>query len=115
MPFVVAPALPAALSSHCSPWDIASRWIDAFAAQKLFGPLGITDVEWLSFPGNTEPAAFAGLRLRPRDLAKLGQLMLADGSWDGSQVVPARWVAGSSAADEYRGARGALLRLSLVA
>lgn len=66
--------------------------IDVYATKKLFEPLGITDVEWLSFIGRAEPAAFAGLRLRPRDLAKLGQLMVDEGRWNGRQVLPAWWI-----------------------
>jgi CubicO group peptidase (beta-lactamase class C family) len=70
--------------------------IDVFAREKVFEPLGITDVEWLSFAGSAELAAFAGLRLRPRDLAKLGQLMVADGRWNGRQIVPDWWIAEST-------------------
>ena len=33
-----------------------------------------------------------GLKLQPRDMVKLGQLFLADGLWEGQQVVPADWV-----------------------
>lgn len=69
--------------------------IDVYAREKLFQPLHITDTEWGSFSKNGDPAAYAGLRLRPRDMAKLGQLLLAHGKWDERQVVPADWVAES--------------------
>ena len=68
------------------------RGIDAYAAEKLFGPLAIADFEWLGFTGSAEIAAFGGLRLRPRDLAKIGQLMADDGCWNGKQVLPPGWV-----------------------
>ncbi|MES5487569.1 serine hydrolase [Bradyrhizobium sp. INPA03-11B] len=66
------------------------RGIDVYAREKLFEPLGITDVEWLSFTGSAEPAAFAGLRLRPRDLAKLGQLVADGGRWNSRHSCPPR-------------------------
>ena len=66
--------------------------IDLYAAQKLFEPLGITDFEWLCYTGSAEIAAFSALRLRPRDLAKLGQLVANDGRWNGKQVVRACWI-----------------------
>jgi CubicO group peptidase (beta-lactamase class C family) len=71
------------------------RKVDDYAREKLFAPLGITDFEWLDFTGSTEVAAFGGLRLRPRDLAKIGQLLLTVGSWNDRQVVPKDWVAES--------------------
>src|SRR5215207_8801111 len=39
--------------------------------------------------------AFGSLRLRPRDAAKLGRLLLTDGQWNGKQVIPAGWTAES--------------------
>jgi len=66
--------------------------IDAYAAEKLFAPLAIKDFEWLGFTGSNEIAAFGGLRLRPRDLAKVGQLLNDDGCWNGTQVLPSGWV-----------------------
>ncbi|MDW3553733.1 hypothetical protein NQ331_26485, partial [Escherichia coli] len=60
----------------------------------LFQPLGITDLEWKSYE-NGKIAAAAGLRLRPRDAAKIGQLVLDRGRWKEQQIVPADWIAQS--------------------
>ncbi|MDI1285709.1 MAG: serine hydrolase [Reyranella sp.] len=72
------------------------RRIDDYAREKLFGPLSITDFEWLDFAKAKEIAAFGGLRLRPRDLAKIGQLMVSGGMWNGQRVLPEGWVAEST-------------------
>jgi len=34
--------------------------------------------------------------MRPRDLAKIGQLVLDHGNWKGTQVVPAEWIAAAT-------------------
>jgi len=65
-----------------------------YAKEKLFHPLSITKVEWTSGL-NGEPAAASGLRMTPRDLAKVGQLLLNQGRWDDVQVIPAEWLASS--------------------
>jgi CubicO group peptidase (beta-lactamase class C family) len=67
------------------------RPLDQFAREVLFDPLGITDWEW-GHMANGDPGGSGGLRLRPRDLAKLGQLILNDGAWDGRQIVSAGWI-----------------------
>lgn len=69
--------------------------LDAFARTELFAPLGITDFEWDPIASG-EPAAASGLRLRPRDTAKLGQLVLDHGAWHGKQIVPADWIAAAT-------------------
>ncbi|MEM7025717.1 MAG: serine hydrolase, partial [Pseudomonadota bacterium] len=50
-----------------------------------------TDTDWV-LGTNGEPAAASGLRMRPRDLARIGQLVLARGCWNGQQLVPVTWL-----------------------
>jgi CubicO group peptidase (beta-lactamase class C family) len=70
---------------------VTVKRLDEYAKEKLFDPLGITDVEWVNLPSTGQPYAPAGLRLRPRDSAKLGQLMVADGVWNDTQILPSGW------------------------
>ena len=65
-----------------------------FAREALFDPLGITDWEWKTYE-NGKIAPAAGLRLRPRDAAKIGQFVLNKGAWGGRQIVSAPWIAQS--------------------
>jgi CubicO group peptidase (beta-lactamase class C family) len=62
-----------------------------FATERLFTLLGITDVEWVT-DRKGEPIAASGLRLRPRDLAKIGQLVLQRGRWGDQEVIPGSWL-----------------------
>jgi CubicO group peptidase (beta-lactamase class C family) len=68
-----------------------ARPLDEFAKEVLFDPLGVTDWEWGRMD-NGDPGPSWGLRLRPRDLAKIGQLVLDHGSWRGRQIVSADWI-----------------------
>lgn len=62
-----------------------------FARASLFAPLGIENFEWAAGDDGVESAA-SGLRLTPRDLARIGQVVLAGGRWQGRAVVPAAWL-----------------------
>lgn len=67
------------------------RDLPAFAREALFEPLGITDSEWKrGADGVASPAS--GLRLTPRSLARIGQLIVARGAWEGRTVVPSSWL-----------------------
>ena len=67
------------------------------AAERLFAPLGIRDVYWQTGRDGVSLAAH-GLHLRPRDLAKLGQLVLDGGEWRGRRIVSRAWLEESTAA-----------------
>lgn len=64
---------------------------EAFAREALLAPLGIAEWEWKASK-NGAIAAYAGLRLRPRDAAKLGQLILNGGAWTGKRIVSQDWI-----------------------
>jgi CubicO group peptidase (beta-lactamase class C family) len=65
--------------------------VDQFAAQYLFAPLGVTDFDW---PQHEHELVYlvGDLFLKPRDMARMGQLVLQHGEWQGRQVVPAAWL-----------------------
>ena len=65
-----------------------------YARARLFQPLGITESQWVKVYAGPAAAA-SGLRLRPRDLAKIGELVLRQGQRDNRQIVPAAWLAES--------------------
>lgn len=72
----------------------AGRSLHAYAQEKLFQPLGIRDTEWVAGRDGVIAAA-SGLRMRPRDLARIGQLILQQGAWLGRQIIPRAWLAES--------------------
>jgi CubicO group peptidase (beta-lactamase class C family) len=63
---------------------------EAFAQAYLWDPLGIHDYYW-DHGKQGETMAAHGLHLRPRDLAKIGQLMLDEGKWKEKNIISATW------------------------
>lgn len=59
--------------------------------EDLFEPLQVTDWEWVA-NWRGVPMAYAGLRIKPRDMLELGRLMQNRGRWNSRQIVPARWI-----------------------
>ena len=48
------------------------------------------------YPNPQGHVPFAGVRLRPTDLARIGQMVLQKGQWQGHQIVPAEWIEAST-------------------
>ena len=70
--------------------------LPTYADRVLFAPLGISRSRWEELPGDFVNGG-SGLDLRPRDLARIGQLFLQRG-WSGRMpIVPSAWVADATA------------------
>jgi CubicO group peptidase (beta-lactamase class C family) len=59
---------------------------------RLLDPLGIVQAEWLPATSGIDQG-FSGLHVATESVAKLGQLILQDGRWQDTQIVPAEFVA----------------------
>lgn len=71
--------------------DGTGEKLHAYARRVLFEPLGFGPSEWVLSSDGNEVAA-SGLRLLPRDMSKVGRLVLTDGVWEDKPVVPADWI-----------------------
>lgn len=110
---------------------------DKFADEHLFSPLGIKNYEWVKMsefwtktedgeiPGVEEPKSLkydtvfsefpstgSGLKMRPRDIAKFGQLYLNNGQWDGKQILTEGWIKKSTQSHFNNKEYGYLWRLT---
>ena len=70
---------------------VTGQRTDHYAQQKLFGPIGITDAQWVYSPLNI-PQTGGGLRLSSRDLLKVAELYRGGGMWRGTRIVEDAWV-----------------------
>lgn len=69
---------------------------EEYARKKLFGPLGIDQVDWWrSTEGHT--LTFCCIDMASRDFARFGLLYARRGSWAGAQLISPSWVGDSVA------------------
>lgn len=64
---------------------------DIFTEKYLFAPLGITQYKWVKTKSG-DPSGASGLRLRSRDMAKIGLMMVQRGKWNGKRIIPERLI-----------------------
>jgi CubicO group peptidase (beta-lactamase class C family) len=92
---------PGKVSNYCSMGamlvaEIISRAsemsIDTFAEQFLFKPLGIDNISWGHTSDKNVIASGKRLYMTPRDMAKIGKLILNNGKWNDTQVVSKTWI-----------------------
>jgi CubicO group peptidase (beta-lactamase class C family) len=80
----------------------------AFQA-RIAGPIGMQDLQTDRLQYSYEPYSmhpYYGFRISARDLARLGQLFLQEGVWEGTQIVPAAWVRESTTPYSRTGGSG---------
>lgn len=69
----------------------AGMTLTEYLRPRLFDPLGIESTGWFTDGGGRE-LGFSGLHATTDAVAKLGQLYLQRGEWNGTQILSAEWV-----------------------
>jgi CubicO group peptidase (beta-lactamase class C family) len=68
------------------------RALRDFADEVLFAPLGVTQYEWDFRPDRSNSENFVQAWLRPRDMLKIGVLLLDGGQWQGRQIISRAYI-----------------------
>lgn len=66
------------------------RPVDEWADDVLFSRIGFTEYEWFRYAG--VPFGGWGISTTPRHFARIAQLVLDRGSWNGEQIVDPDWI-----------------------
>lgn len=72
------------------------RDIAPLLSEKVVQPMGLEASPYYVTDGNGVAFVLGGLNLRTRDYARMGQMFLQNGTYNGKQIVPADWVAAST-------------------
>lgn len=75
-------------------YTLEKKQADEFAKEVLFSKLGITHFDWEKENGVTP--CDLGLLMYPRDMAKIGLLVLNNGRWNSEQIVLEKWITEST-------------------
>lgn len=66
-----------------------------FLKKRLFDPLGITEYHWEKCPRGIDKGGW-GLYILPRDMVKLGQLILNEGRWKDKQLISRKYLSAAT-------------------
>ncbi|MBS1665591.1 MAG: serine hydrolase [Bacteroidetes bacterium] len=70
---------------------VTGQTLEEYLRPRLFEPLGFSGYDWEVSPQGLNTAGY-GLRIRTEDIAKLGQMYLQKGKWNGSTILTESWV-----------------------
>jgi CubicO group peptidase (beta-lactamase class C family) len=71
--------------------QVTGKTLQEYLGPRFFQPLGITGYDWETSPQGLNTGGY-GLRVKTEDIAKLGQLYLQKGNWNGKVILPENWV-----------------------
>jgi CubicO group peptidase (beta-lactamase class C family) len=74
---------------------LAGERLTDYLRPRLLDPLGVTDLRWAQARPGLD-MGFSGVHTNLDAVARLGQLYLDDGVWDGNRILPEGWVADAS-------------------
>jgi CubicO group peptidase (beta-lactamase class C family) len=77
--------------------------IDQFLDEQLFAPLDVRNARWDRGSPDGLPHTGGGLYLRSRDMAKLGTVVAANGTWQDRALISSSWIAQSTPAPTFTG------------
>jgi CubicO group peptidase (beta-lactamase class C family) len=72
--------------------QVAGRTLTEFLRPRLFDPIGVDFASWQQYPQGRD-IGFTGLFATTDTIARLGELYLRRGLWNGRRVIPEYWVA----------------------
>ncbi|WP_348655795.1 serine hydrolase [uncultured Sulfitobacter sp.] len=73
------------------------RSVTDLLSEKIITPMGLEYAPYYVTDGAGVAFVLGGLNLTTRDYARMGQMFLQNGRYNGQQIVPADWVAASTA------------------
>jgi len=76
--------------------EASKKPIPEFASTNLFAPIGVDTVRWASFDGGKQTDTGGHLYMRPRDMARVGQMVLQGGTWEGKRIISSEWIAAAT-------------------
>ncbi|MEQ9299786.1 MAG: serine hydrolase [Cyclobacteriaceae bacterium] len=92
---------PGTVASYCTMGQVfaaeiisqaSGMTLDEFAQSHLFDPLNITNVSWGHTSKKEVLPSARRLYMTSRDMAKIGQLLLDRGKWNGIPIVSEAWI-----------------------
>ena len=70
---------------------VTGKKLTEYLQERVFTPMNVTEWAWEESPEGVNTGGW-GVHIQPESLAKFGQLILNEGSWEGKQLVPAEWI-----------------------